>query len=59
MLGSVGRRFFSSVNHRPFNILGIQQIAVGGLDKSILSKFWVDQLGLTKTGTYRSEVRNF
>lgn len=41
---------------RPFNILGVQQIAVGGLDKSVLSKFWVDQLGLKKTGTYRAEV---
>lgn len=57
MLSIAGRRFFSAAGRRPFNILGVQQIAVGGLDKSILSKFWVDQLGLTRTGTYRSEVR--
>lgn len=57
MLSNVGRRFLSTVKPvRPFNILGVQQIAVGGLDKSVLSKFWVDQLGLKKTGTYRAEV---
>ncbi|NND67283.1 MAG: VOC family protein [Halioglobus sp.] len=43
---------------RPFKILGLQQIAVGGLDKSALRKFWIDTLGLTATGTYRSENEN-
>ncbi|NOK16778.1 VOC family protein [Corallococcus carmarthensis] len=43
---------------RPFRILGIQQIAVGGLDKGALRKLWVDTLGLTAHGTYRSEKEN-
>jgi lactoylglutathione lyase len=43
---------------RPFKVLGIQQIAVGGTDKSKLAKFWVDLMGLEKTGTFRSESEN-
>jgi len=46
------------VSDRPFQILGIQQIAVGGLDKRALSRFWVDTLGLAPHGTYRSEKEN-
>jgi lactoylglutathione lyase len=43
---------------RPFTVLGIQQIAVGGLDKASLKKFWVDTLGLRYVSTYRSEKEN-
>lgn len=43
---------------RPFSVLGIQQVAVGGLDKKKLSKFWVDTLGLTYKSTYKSEKEN-
>jgi lactoylglutathione lyase len=43
---------------RPFRILGIQQIAVGGLDKGALRRLWVDTLGLQAHGTYRSEREN-
>ena len=43
---------------RPFRILGLQQIAVGGTDKARLRALWVDTLGLTPTGTYRSEREN-
>lgn len=43
---------------RPFRILGIQQIAVGGLDKDPLRRLWIDTLGLTLTGTYQSEKEN-
>ena len=43
---------------RPFKILGLQQIAVGGLDKAALRKFWIDTLGLQATGTYKSEKEN-
>jgi len=46
------------VSDRPFNVLGIQQIAVGGLDKNQLRKFWVDTLGLTLSGTFKSEREN-
>ena len=46
------------MNERPFNILGIQQIAVGGLDKDRLRTLWVDTLGLELDGNYRSEKEN-
>jgi hypothetical protein len=32
---------------RPFRILGIQQIAIGGEDKHRLRSLWVDLLGFT------------
>jgi len=38
--------------------LGIQQIAVGGLDKDRLRGLWVDTLGLERHGEYRSESEN-
>jgi lactoylglutathione lyase len=46
------------VSDRPFKVLGIQQIAVGALDKTKLRKLWVDTLGLTVTGTFKSEREN-
>ncbi|RMF21089.1 MAG: VOC family protein [Deltaproteobacteria bacterium] len=46
------------VSERPFRVLGVQQIAVGALDKQRLRKLWVDTLGLEITGTFRSEREN-
>jgi lactoylglutathione lyase len=43
---------------RPFKVLGIQQIAIGGPDKLRLQKLWVDLFGLQVTGTFRSEREN-
>ena len=43
---------------RPFKVLGIQQIAVGGLDKDRLRRLWIDVLGLKPEGQYRSESEN-
>ena len=43
---------------RPFQILGLQQVAVGGPDKGALRKLWVDILGLSVVGTYKSEKEN-
>ena len=43
---------------RPFKVLGLQQIALGALDKQALRALWVDQLGLAVTGSYRSEREN-
>ena len=43
---------------RPFKVLGVQQIAIGGLDKNRLKTLWVDKLGLEVTGTFRSEREN-
>ena len=46
------------MSQRPFKVLGIQQIAVGGLDKLRLRKLWVDTLGLTLSGDFQSEKEN-
>jgi len=46
------------MNERPFRVLGIQQIAVGGLDKGRLRALWVDTLGLEPSGDYQSEAEN-
>ena len=43
---------------RPFKVLGIQQIAIGGLDKRKLQTLWIDMLGLDLTGTYKSDREN-
>ena len=43
---------------RPFKVLGLQQIAVGGLDKQRLRKFWVDIMGLRYGHSYTSEKEN-
>ena len=43
---------------RPFQVLGIQQIAIGGPDKNRLKTLWVDMLGLQVTGTFKSEREN-
>ena len=46
------------MNDRPFKVLGLQQIAVGGTDKDRLRELWVDTLGLSPGGNYRSESEN-
>lgn len=46
------------MTQRPFKVLGVQQIAVGGLDKSALREFWVDILGLNFSSSYQSESEN-
>ena len=43
---------------RPFKVLGIQQIAIGGPDKQRLRRLWVDMLGLEVTGNFVSEREN-
>lgn len=43
---------------RPFKVLGIQQVAIGGTDKGRMKKLWVDMLGLEQTGTFQSEREN-
>ena len=48
----------SSTQARPFRILGIQQVAIGGPSKDRLRALWVDLLGLEVTGTFRSEREN-
>jgi len=43
---------------RPFRVLGIQQIAIGGPSKERLKKLWVEMFGLAVTGNYVSEREN-
>ncbi len=46
------------MKQRPFRILGLQQIAVGGTSKERLKRLWVDLFGLRLTGNYTSEREN-
>lgn len=43
---------------RPFNVLGIQQVALGGRDRRLLRSLWVDALGLTPVSTFQSAAEN-
>ena len=43
---------------RPFEILGLQQVALGGPDKQALRALWLDLLGVAQVGSYRSEREN-
>jgi len=43
---------------RPFKVLGIQQVAIGGPDKQRLRTLWVDKFGLEVTGNFVSEREN-
>ncbi|MAE96793.1 MAG: lactoylglutathione lyase [Deltaproteobacteria bacterium] len=46
------------MSDRPFKVLGVQQIAVGGLDKMELRKLWIDTLGLELSHEFQSESEN-
>ncbi len=48
----------SSASSRPFKVLGLQQIAIGSLDKTQLSSLWTDVLGVEKIGNFVSEKEN-
>jgi lactoylglutathione lyase len=44
--------------NKPFKILGVQQIAIGGESKERLRKLWVDLLGFEYKSTFMSEREN-
>ena len=46
------------MSDKPFRILGLQQIAIGGSDKQRLRSLWVDMLGLAVKSTFVSEREN-
>ena len=46
------------MSSKPFRILGIQQIAIGGLDKQRLRRLWVDVFGLAVKSRFVSEREN-
>jgi LAO/AO transport system kinase len=43
---------------RPFRILGVQQIAIGGVSKDRLRRLWVELLGLQVSGAFASVREN-
>jgi lactoylglutathione lyase len=45
-------------NNRPFKVLGIQQVAIGGPSKQRLRTLWVEKFGLEVTGSFASEREN-
>jgi len=46
------------MTHRPFRVLGLHQIAIGGLDKDALTGLWTGLLGVDKVGEYVNESEN-
>jgi len=48
----------SNLTPRPFRVLGLQQVAIGGASKARLRALWVDLFGLELTGAFRSEREN-
>ena len=48
----------TTVASRPFRILGLQQVAIGGADKARLQKLWGELFGVPTVGTFRSEREN-
>jgi len=60
-ISSPSRSFASPAEEtppRPFRVLGLQQIAIGSLEKSPLSNLWINIFGVSRIGTYRSEKEN-
>lgn len=47
-----------TLDERPFRVLGVQQIAIGGLDRAPLRRLWVELLGVPQSGSYESEREN-
>ena len=54
----VASRGLAEAARRPFRVLGLQQVAIGALNKQPLSALWEGVLGVEKTGTYQSEREN-
>jgi len=46
------------MNEKKFRVLGLQQIAIGGLEKEKMLFLWKNLLGLEEVGTYVSESEN-
>lgn len=47
-----------NVAGRPFQVLGVQQIALGSRDRQALRTLWVDALGLTPVSAFQSAAEN-
>ncbi len=55
--GSV-RPLSTAPSARPFRVLGLQQIAIGGLSKQAHAALWCGSFGLPKVGSFTSEREN-
>lgn len=47
-----------SETSRPFTVLGVHHVAIGGPDKSRLTNLWVNLLGLPVADRFRSDAEN-
>ena len=47
-----------TTEQRPFQVLGLQQIAIGNTDKGPLSNLWTNIIGVPKIGNFKSEKEN-
>ena len=47
-----------ATGNRPFKVLGVQQIALGGASKGPLRQLWQGLFGLAEAGQFRSEQEN-
>ncbi|WP_460903579.1 VOC family protein [Paraburkholderia jirisanensis] len=52
------RNAVSQDPRRPFEVLGVNHVAIGGSDKERLANLWVNLLGLRVSGHFRSEREN-
>eukprot|EP00980_Cylindrotheca_fusiformis_P000543 scaffold133_cov115-Cylindrotheca_fusiformis.AAC.3 len=57
VMGTATRRFLSS-NQRPFQILGVQQVAIGCPDKGSLDALWKNVFGLQPKASKTLEAEN-
>ena len=48
----------TTTTSKPFRILGLQQVAIGGPDKQRLRALWVDMFGLAVKSSFVSEREN-
>jgi lactoylglutathione lyase len=48
----------AAANAKPYRILGLQQVAIGGPSKARLRALWVDLLGLQVSSSFVSEREN-
>lgn len=46
------------MSDRPFRVLGLQQVAIGALDRGALRHLWVDLLGLAVERSHRIDTEN-
>ena len=49
---------YITTHSRPFQVLGLQQIAIGNTEKGPLSNLWTDIFGVPKIGNFKSEKEN-